>query len=127
MWAEHVEGNFFRLRNVPFYVYGFSVEDVVEVAEQEGCITVKGVVERGGHSTYRIILPESASEEEFQKTWLSLAILGCTYERATRRLVAIDVPPVADVYKVYDVLEAGEHTHKWEFEEGHCGHALKSF
>jgi hypothetical protein len=33
------------------------------------------------------------------------ALLGCTYERATGRYVAINVPPHADTYAVYQVLK----------------------
>ncbi len=57
--------------------------------------------------------------------WRRLQELGCTYERANRRLIAIDVPPRTDVYAVYRVLEEGEKAKYWEFEEGHCGHPLR--
>jgi hypothetical protein len=81
-----------------------------------------GVAARSGHSTYRLVLPEDTNEEKFLTDWVRLGELGCTYERATRRYVAIDVPPHADIYAVYQVLEEGERTCQWEFEEGHCGH-----
>ena len=67
-------------------------------------------------------MPEDTNEEKFLKDWVRLGELGCTYERATRRYVAIDVPPHADIYAVYQVLEEGERACQWEFEEGHCGH-----
>lgn len=125
LWAEPVGDNLYRLRNVPFYVYGFSEQDTVRVEEKEGRLAVKCVVHRGGHSTYRIFLPEQTTEEQFSKNWIPLEKLGCTYERATRRCVAVDVPPHADVYAVYGVLESGERERLWEFEEGHCGHPLR--
>jgi hypothetical protein len=124
-WAEPVGGNLYRLRNVPFYLYGFSEQDTVRAEENEGRLAVTGIAERGGHSTYRILLPEQTTEDQFSKDWAPLGKLGCTYERATRRLVAVDVPPHADVYAVYDVLEKGETDRLWEFEEGHCGHPLR--
>jgi len=80
------------------------------------------ITARSGHSTYRLVLPEDTNEEKFLKDWVRLVELRCTYERATRRYVAIDVPPHADIYAVYQVLEEGERTCQWEFEEGHCGH-----
>ena len=69
--------------------------------------------------------PPETTEEKFARDWEPLEKLGCTYERANRRLVAIDVPPRSDVYAVYAVLEDGEKDGLWEFEEGHCGHALR--
>jgi hypothetical protein len=125
VWAEPLTNRLYRLRNVPFLAYGYSEQDVVSAAEVGGRLIVNGVAERGGHSTYRIILPEPTSEEEFNPLWKPLATLGCTYERANRRLIGIDVPPASDVYAVYAVLEQGETSKHWEFEEGHCGHPLR--
>jgi hypothetical protein len=125
LWAERLGSNLYRLRNVPFYVRGASEQDIVRAEEIEGCLTVLGIIDRGGHSTYRIFLLAQTSEEQFSMHWIPLQELGCTYERATRRLVAIDVPPQADVYAVYDVLERGEKNGRWEFEEGYCGHPLR--
>jgi hypothetical protein len=118
LWAERLGASLYRLRNVPFYLRGVSEQDIVRVEENDGRLIVAGIIDRGGHSTYRIFLPEQTSEEQFSKDWIPLQELGCTYERARRRLVAIDVPPHADVYAVYDVLEHGEKERRWEFKEG---------
>jgi Domain of unknown function (DUF4265) len=126
LWAERLGANLYRLRNVPFYLRGVSEQDIVRAEENDGRLVVTGIVDRGGHSTYRIFLPEQTSEEQFLKDWVALHELGCTYERATRRLIAIDVPPNADVYAVYEALESGEMDQLWKFEEGHCGHRLRN-
>jgi len=122
LWAEPIGDKRYRLRNVPFEVFGFSEQDVVAAQEKDGALVVVGMVARGGHSTYRLVLPEDTTEEKFLRDWIPLRALGCTYERATRRFVAIDVPPHADIYAVYQALEEGEKACLWEFEEGHCGH-----
>jgi Domain of unknown function (DUF4265) len=80
---------------------------------------VTGVAARSGHSTYGLALPEDTNEEKFLQDWVRLKELGGTYERAARRFVAIDVPPHADIYAVYEALEEGERASAWEFEEGH--------
>ena len=85
LWAEPFGGDRYRLRNVPFYLYGFSEQDIVKAEEKEGRLVVVGVVERGGHSTYRIFLPDHTTEDPFAEDWLALGELGCTYERASRR------------------------------------------
>ena len=125
LWAEPAGDCFFRLRNVPFFAYGFSEQDIVRVEGSDGNFVVTRTEERGGHSTYRIFLPTETTKEKFERDWESLKKLGCTYERANRRLVAIDVPPRSDIYTVYAVLEGGEKDGLWEFEEGHCGHTLR--
>jgi hypothetical protein len=122
LWAEPVGSDRYRLRNVPFLAFGFSEQDIVTARENEGRLAVSGVAARGGHSTYRLVLPEDTTEDQFLKDWVPLRELGCTYERATRRFIAIDVPPHSDIYAVYHALEHGERCQSWEFEEGHCGH-----
>ncbi len=125
MWARSEGANRFRLENVPFYVYGVSYGDVVTTVTDEGLRFFEGVSERGGHSTYRIFLTDEASESRFDKYWSTLGALGCTYERGTAYLIGVDVPPEADIYEAYEALEKGRTTKAWDFEEGHCGHALK--
>jgi hypothetical protein len=124
LWAERVDQQRFRLRNVPFFVFGVSVEDVVFARPAEGIYEFEGVSIRGGHSTYRIITRAAGSAESFEQKWQVLEQLGCTYEQGPGRLRAVDVPPRANIYKVYELLEQGEHEGVWEFEEGHCGHPL---
>ncbi|PYU37853.1 MAG: hypothetical protein DMG54_32255 [Acidobacteria bacterium] len=57
LWAEPAGDCLFRLRNVPFFAYGFSERDIVKVEESDGKFVVTDAEERGGHSTYRIFLP----------------------------------------------------------------------
>jgi len=125
MWARSEGTNRFRLENIPFYVYGVSYGDLVTTVIEEGQHFFQGVSERGGHSTYRVFLTEEASEERFDEYSSALRSLGCTYERATDYLIALDVPLEADIYKAYDALERGMSAEVWDFEEGHCGHRLK--
>jgi hypothetical protein len=122
--AQGIDQRRFRLRNVPFFAFGVSVEDVVFTRAAEGIIEFEGVSMRGGHSTYRIITKEAASPESFKQNWQALEQLGCTYEQGPGRLRAMDVPQRADIYKVYELLERGEQEGVWEFEEGYCGHPL---
>jgi hypothetical protein len=125
LWAAPLGDGRYQLRNVPFLAYGFSEDDVVNAADNGDRLMVADVAERSGHSTYRIFLRQPTDEAAFAPLWKPLADLGCTYERANTRLIAIDVPPNADVYAVYEVLEQGEQAKTWEFEEGHCGHRLR--
>lgn len=126
MWAEDLGQGRYRLRNVPFATYGLSNEDVVRAELRAGQLMVTGVVIRGGHSTYRLILKSGtdAKSPRFEEHWKQLERLGCTYESTEDRILAIDVPPTADIYEVYRRLEQGEKAEVWDFEEGHCGHPL---
>ena len=122
LWAEPVAGGRFRLRNTPFFAFGVSAEDVVFGDDRAGQLTFAGVSLRGGHSTYRI-KPDRSQLSQFETYWAPLQALGCSYEQG--QVLAVNVPPRADIYEVYELLEAGSLAKVWEFEEGHCGHPLR--
>lgn len=124
MWAEPVQGDVFVIRNVPFYAKGFSHEDTVRAPFRADERFITDVIRRSGHSTYRFILEQDVPESAWQKYWQPLEAAGCSYERADKKLFAVDVPPKADIHQVYALLEAGERDGVWGFEEGHCGHLL---
>jgi hypothetical protein len=126
LWAEPVGGDRLRLCNVPFYAYGVSYGDTVHAPPTGEGRIVQGVSERGGHSTYRIFVSNTEALKRFPEYWASLEALSCTVERATERLFAVDVPPEADIYRVYDALTKGEAAGVWDFEEAHVGHVLKA-
>ena len=125
MWAEPMGDERFGLRNVPFYAYGASYGDVVLAVPDGGGLTVREVVERSGHSTYRVFVTNTEQLQRFGEFWQPLERLGCTVERATERLFALDVPPNADIYAAYDALSRGEAAGVWDFEEAHVGHQLQ--
>jgi len=126
LWAEAVGESRYRLRNVPILAFGYSEQDVVTATNVNGQLCVSGIAERGGHSTYRLFFPAPTDNEKFRLLWGPLEKLGCTFERANTRVIGIDVPPHADVYAVYAILEQGEQAKDWAFEEGHCGHPLRT-
>jgi hypothetical protein len=127
LWADDLGKDRYRLENSPFFAYGYSYQDIVEAREQGGMLFVVGTVAHGGHSTYRLFLKDGVSREsrEFIQHWLPMEELGCTYEAATNRLLSIDVPPPANIFAVYALLEEGESTGIWEFEEAHFGHPVE--
>ena len=124
LWAERINERRFRLRNVPFFVFGVSVEDVIFARETGSVFEFEGVSIHAGHSTYRIIAGATSGPEQINSKWQELEQMGCTYEQGPGRLRAVDVPPEADIHKVYALLEEGEREGIWGFEEGHCGHAV---
>lgn len=126
MWTKKIDMDKYLLLNIPFYAHGVSYQDTVLANNVQGMRLFFAVAERGGHSTYRIFLAEQVNEDSFRKFWLPLERLGCTYEAATKRFLAVDVPPEADIYHAYELLERGEIAAVWSFEEGHCGHPLKN-
>jgi hypothetical protein len=135
LWAEYVgdtpNGRALRLDNSPFFTRDVSFRDIVAATKTEyGDYTFERILVRGGHSTYMLLVPPGS--KRFVAFWTRLERLGCTYESATitislgeRTLYSVDVPPTTDIYAVYEVLEEGERSEVWMFQEGHVGHRLK--
>lgn len=128
LWAEPLPGDRYRLRNSPFFAFGVSVDDVIFAREEDNILKFNGVSMAGGHSTYRILKNKQAAEL-FDKYWTPIRSLGCSYEEGQvlaerKHVLAMDVPPEVDIYRVYELLEQGEAAGAWEFEEGHCGHNI---
>lgn len=126
MWAEPLGKDKYHLDNSPFYAYGLSWHDVVIAKPVQSRLVFQGIAERGGHSTYRIILNKGVTlrSRKFKQWWNALQELGCTYEEMDGHLLTVDVPPQANIYKVYETLEQGVEAGVWDFEEAHCGHKV---
>jgi len=126
VWAEVVRPGEYRVVNVPFFFYGLSAEDIVSAEMLDGVLKFTGIVSRGSHSTYRLLLLGGGTIQtpNFAGYWKPIEELGCTYELATSKWLAVDVPSQADIYRVYALLEDGERNGVWSFDEGHCGHPV---
>ncbi|MCW5964073.1 MAG: DUF4265 domain-containing protein [Bryobacterales bacterium] len=125
VWANPLSKGLYRVRNVPFYAMGISNDDVLRAELEGDALFCREVAQRGGHSTYRFFLMAGIGDEQWKPYWQPLETLGCSYERGTARLFAVDVPPDVDIYKAYALLDQGEKAGVWSFQEAHCGHPLR--
>ncbi len=130
IWAEVLGEDQYRLLNIPLYVYGASFGDVVvayETDEESTFPIVEEVVERSGHSTYRVFVFEGAVDNSaFDRFWEPIEAEGCAFEGQTgNKMLGVDVPPKANIDIVFQLLQKGENEEVWGFEEGNCVHATK--
>ncbi len=127
MWASLPGTGRYRIENNPFCAYGVSYHDIVSATPTpDGALHFCEIVERGGHSLYRVILGENATIGDFLGRWQPMEIAGCSYESNStpEDVFSIDVPPDVDVYFVYAVLEKGFDDGLWDFEEASFQHPL---
>lgn len=123
MWAEPLGDGTYRVQNSPFFFYGVSFEDVVRAAPAaDGMLEFQEVVTRSGASTFRIMVREGVEQDQFDRYRQPLLALGCSLERASKRLYAVDVPPGANVDQAVTLLVDGEENGVWDWEEAyrHC-------
>jgi hypothetical protein len=103
MWARQIEGDLFAIRNLPFFAFGLNFDDVVRAPKKDDEIReVRAVIRPSGHRTLRVVFHAHLTADEQVVQLDALNDLGGSFERATDRMVAIDVPPGA----AYDAMVA---------------------
>jgi len=112
----------FVLESVPFYLRNVSRGDLVRakmVPEEGGHLfEFDGVIERGGHNTYRLLLPKRQSKKA-DSTVKELQSRGLTVEEEHGILLAVDVPPSVDQQAIDEYLVAECHAGRWDMQDGY--------
>ena len=126
VWAEPQGNNTFVLKNVPTFAKGLSYGDVIKVNLKNDIPVFEDVIRRGGHSTYRIYAKTDRRDPDVLNVIRTLENMHCEIENATDKIVGVDVLPEADIYAVYKVLDNAERAGILEFQEGDCGHPLRT-
>ncbi len=118
--------------NSPFFTKQINYLDTVEARPTDNPLVFefRQVVERGGHSTYMLLMQDN--QAGVSSCWDMLEKTGCSYESmhldlgiGRRVLFSVDVPPSTDLCDVYEILERGEHDGVWIFQEGYA-HLIES-
>jgi hypothetical protein len=103
LWAFHVGPDRYKLDNSPWYQYGISCGDIVEATSgPDGYPTFRRVVEKSGYRTVRVIFDQPL--EKGDPFFVAIQELGCGFEGAYGRLIAIDVPPSVSLEAVTGFL-----------------------
>jgi hypothetical protein len=124
VWAEGISIDTFRIDNLPFYAYGISYNDIVSAKIVDNIFVVDELISHGGHSTFRVFFTEIGNSDQ-ELLFKNLNKLGATIERATAQLIAIDVPPNANLQLITELLKDGENRGVWNYEEGFVYKAIE--
>lgn len=112
-----------EVRNIPAPTKILSFGDKISVVYSEGRVEFDAMIERGGHSTYRVF----AENKSFDASRMldMIKAMGCDWEMGKHRggqLDALDVPPEANIHDVYEILDKGQREGHWLFQEGYVAH-----
>ena len=108
-----------EIDNVPWFVKGVSLGDVVSVVQaSDGVLEFERVLRRSGHSTYRILLLDQEARA-LERTIAELTAMGLGVEEDAG-LLAVDVPPTVSLNSFTKHLLVGVRSGRWEAEEGHA-------
>lgn len=127
MWARPTdEPDLFVLDNIPFFVRGLSDGDVLRaVRDEDGRLVVTEHLASSGNCTIRVIpLSDGPLAGDKQAVLDAFAPLGVEGEGVGQfDLVALNVPPEADLDRVKGLLLRGVEDGSWDYEEGCIGDA----
>ena len=115
LFAWPIEGGY-QLNNIPFFVRGLALDDVVAATMGERGHVFDHVVSRSGHSTFRIWLTEEKLRTA-DEVMLEVRKLGGEAEVTLERLVAIDAPPDKEP-EIWAYLKNGEMRGDWGLQVG---------
>ncbi|MER5691178.1 DUF4265 domain-containing protein [Streptomyces mirabilis] len=122
LWAVDQGDGTVRLDNIPWFVRGIACGDIVatEADEEEGVRWAGEVVRRSKNCTIRLIVfrdgGSGAARQSVIHAFHELGVCGEGIERFG--MVALDVPPTADLAKVQRLLNHGVAKEWWDTEEG---------
>jgi hypothetical protein len=115
LWAIKTGDGLFKIDNIPFFVLGIAVNDIVAAAPEENIFRFEKVVRPSGHSTLRIVVYDAADVAAVRALFKQL---GCSTELShLPRLLAVDVPSTVSLEELKQVLESGRHQDRWGYEE----------
>ncbi|MER6218754.1 DUF4265 domain-containing protein [Streptomyces sp. NPDC001674] len=121
LWAADLGDGTVRLDNTPWFVRGVASGDVLKVElDGEGVRWARETVRPSQNCTIRlIVLKDDGSAAARQSVLEVFHRLGATGEGIERyRMVALDIPPEADLPQIHKLLEHGEAKGWWHWEEG---------
>ncbi|MFI0086492.1 DUF4265 domain-containing protein [Streptomyces bobili] len=121
LWAVDQGDGTVRLDNIPWFVRGIACGDVVATEpDEEGVHWAGEVVRRSENCTIRLIASRDsgsgAARQSVINAFRELGVDGESIEQFG--MVALDVPPTADLAKVQRLLKRGVAKEWWDMEEG---------
>ncbi|NEA59775.1 DUF4265 domain-containing protein [Streptomyces sp. SID13666] len=129
LWAVDLGDGTVRLDNTPWFVRGVASDDIIRVeVDDEGVRWAGETVRASENCTIRlIVLKDGGSAAARQSVLEIFHSLGTTREGIEKyRMVALDVPPTANLPKIRKLLEHGDAKGWWHWEEGCVTAAWKS-
>lgn len=121
LWAEPLGQDSYRVDNVPWFVRSLAADDIVEArAGSDGVLWATGRRSLSGRLTIRVIPQRYGPlSGNWQAVVDAFAPFNIYVEAAAEyNLVALDIPPDADLAAIKTILTAGEGDGRWDFEEG---------
>lgn len=110
LWGVFASDGAYKLDNTPYYVYGVSKGDFVEVKTVGNEMFAVRIAKQGGHSTIRVFASDAGAKSEIIERLHQLGAACAVSQELS--LFAVDIPPDCDFSAVDAYLSEiadGEH------------------
>ncbi len=121
LWAEPLGGDRYRVDNTPWFARNLAADDVVVArAGRDGVLWAMDKLQSSGRLTIRVVpFRAGGLRGDLQSVLNAFRPFGVTGEGVHQYgIVALDVPPDADLTSIKDLLRAGRADGRWDYEEG---------
>ncbi len=122
MWALDFGTGRYQVANVPFFVDGIGLGDIVEAAKDDSGELWAGEVRHScGHATIRVVPPIGGWEPgDIEQVAARLEGMGAGVYTAApdHDVVSLDIPPGINLLQLKATLDIGSHNGMWRIEEG---------
>jgi hypothetical protein len=122
LWAVPLGGDVFRIDNTPWFAQDVAADDEFHAApDADGLLWAGERLRWSGNCTIRVIPFAGGALAGSQQAVLDLFIpMGATGEGygSTLNIVALTVPPTADIPAIKQALQRGQADGSWAYEEG---------
>lgn len=106
LWFD-LEGNYFKLKNVPFFIDNLSFDDVISVILiEDNLYKIEKIIFKSKNSTIWLCV---GNEEKGKLVLSDINKLGCTIEGGVLEgYFAINVPENLDIGNLYSLIDSAE-------------------
>ena len=120
LWGIKLTDGQFQIDNIPFFVKGISLEDIVvaQYKDTEKEWHFQHIAQRSQNSAMRIIVFDSTEVAVVRN---GLESLGCTTE-SMKRLLAINIPASVSIEDIDNFLQPGKVQGRLECEDASIRH-----
>jgi hypothetical protein len=122
LWAAPVGGGVYRIDNTPWFALNVATDDLFRAeADADGILWAGERLRWSGHCTIRVVPfragPLAGSHQAVLDLFAPMGVEGEGFG-SQLNIVALTVPPDADLAGIKRALEQGAANGSWEFEEG---------
>lgn len=119
LWATQ-EGEFYRIKNIPFFAPNLSYNDLVKVELDANELYFDELIEASGHSTLQIFFFRN---EIISKVQSRLIELGCSWEGSHKEnYISVDIPRIVGYNSIKTYLDRLESQNKLSYREACLAH-----